>query len=181
MSNCNVNFLSPAAFILTIPGFDEIAFQCSSANLPGVSMGGPTQATPYNDFQLGGDKLNYDDLELTFFVDEECNNYSLIHNWMVGITYPQKSTQWREFVNRMKNREFVVEDENLETVDMYLTVCNSNFNENFKMHFVDAFPTSLSTLEFDTSLSDIQYLTATVRFKYTYFTITDMRDKEKTI
>lgn len=181
MSHCNTNFLSPSGFILTLPGFDEIAFQCTTVNLPGISMNGPMQATPYNDFQLTGDTLNYEDLELSFLVDEDCVNYSLIHNWMVGITYPQKSDQWRNFVEKMKNKDFVVEDESIEQIDLFLTVLNSNYNETFKMHFVDAFPISLTPLQFSTEETDIQYLKATVRFKYLYFKITDPENIEKTI
>ena len=56
-SNCNTNFLAPTGFQLDIPGFNSVSFQCVSANIPGVTMGGPTQATPLNDFQLSGDKL----------------------------------------------------------------------------------------------------------------------------
>ena len=52
MTLCNENFLSPAGFRLDIPGFKSIGFQCTNAIVPGISMNGPTQATPYNDFQL---------------------------------------------------------------------------------------------------------------------------------
>jgi len=86
MTQCNTNFLAPTGFQLDIPGFTSVGFQCVSANIPGLTMGGPTQATPLNDFQLSGDKLSYETLTVRFLVDEDCNNYSLIHNWMVGIT-----------------------------------------------------------------------------------------------
>ena len=62
MTQCNTNFLAPTGFQLDIPGFSAVAFQCVSANIPGISMGGPLQATPLNDFQLSGDKLTYETL-----------------------------------------------------------------------------------------------------------------------
>ena len=80
MTLCNENFLSPSGFKLVVPGFSSIGFQCTTANVPGISMGGPTQATPYNDFQLTGDKLNYEDFNITFLINEDCQNYALIHN-----------------------------------------------------------------------------------------------------
>ena len=36
------------------------------------------------------------------------------------------------------------------------------------------FPTSLSTLEFNATETDIEYFTAEVTFKYTLYTITDV-------
>ena len=41
------------------------------------------------------------------------------------------------------------------------------------VNFKDAFPTSLSTLEFDVADRDYSYFTANVTFKYTIFNITD--------
>tara|TARA_B100002019_G_C21126862_1_gene526229 strand:+ start:316 stop:855 length:540 start_codon:yes stop_codon:yes gene_type:complete len=179
MTQCNTNFLAPTGFLLDIPGFKEVAFQCVSANIPGISMGGPQQATPLNDFQLSGDKLSYDTLTVRFLVDEDCKNYSLIHNWMVGITYPQKSDQWYEFAQKMTDRNF--QDDNLDTIDLSLNILTSNFNTSFKCRFTDAHPVALSTLEFSTDQSDVQYLIAEATFKYVYFKLLDTRNRELTL
>jgi hypothetical protein len=180
MTLCNENFLSPSGFRLDIPGFKSIGFQCTNANVPGISMNGPTQATPYNDFQLAGDKLNYESLVLTFLIDEDCLNYSLIHNWMVGITYPQKSDQWYEFAEQMRDKDFENSSQ-LDQIDLYLNILSSNFNTAFKLHFYDAFPVRLNSLEFNTDITDIQYLKAEVEFKYTYYKLTNSNDKQLTL
>lgn len=181
MTVCNENLLSSSGFKLVIPGFDSIGFQCTSANIPGISMGGPNQATPYNDFQLTGNKLVYEDFIVKFLIDENCTNYSLIHNWMVGITYPQKASQWSNFVDQMKNKDFQVNDEFLDQIDLYLYILNSNFNTSFKVHFVGAFPVELTPMEYSTEVRDIQYLSAEIRFKYTYFKLLDKFDKPLTL
>ena len=142
-------------------------------------MGGPTQATPLNDFQLSGDKLSYETLTVRFLVDEDCNNYSLIHNWMVGITYPQKEDQWYKFAETMRDKDF--KDDDLDTIDLYLRILTSNFNTSFKCQFVDAAPISVSTLEFSTDQNDLQYLIAEVTFRYTYFKLTNSNNKELTL
>ena len=178
-SNCNTNFLAPTGFQLDIPGFNSVSFQCVSANIPGVTMGGPTQATPLNDFQLSGDKLSYETLTVRFLVDEDCKNYSLIHNWMVGITYPQKEDQWYKFAETMRDKDF--KDDDLDTIDLYLRILTSNFNTSFKCQFVDAAPISVSTLEFSTDQNDLQYLIAEVTFRYTYFKLTNSNNKELTL
>ena len=43
------------------------------------------------------DSLNsqtYENLEITFLVDEKLTNYIEVHNWMVGIGFPQSRTQY---------------------------------------------------------------------------------------
>ena len=159
------NFLAPVAFQLDIPFFKEVSFQCNEANIPGISMEGPQQATVYNDFQLSGDKLNYEDFTISFLVDEDMRNYSIIHNWMTGITYPQKAEQWRD----------------VDRLDLTLRILNSSFNTQTVVKIYDAFPVAITSLPFSVDTNDIQYLTADVTFKYTYFKLLDKNDKELTL
>ena len=44
----------------------------------------------------------------------------------------------------------------------------------FQIDFQRLFPYSLSTLVFDATDTDIEYFTADVSFKYTYYTIKDL-------
>ena len=54
-----------------------------------------------------------------------------------------------------------------------LIVTTSNYATNFVVNFTNLFPISVSGLNFDATLSDQQYLTATAVFKYHSYTITD--------
>lgn len=175
----NTNFLAPVAFQLDIPLFKEVSFQCNSANIPGISMGGPQQATMFNDFQLSGDKLNYEDFQVTILIDEDLRNYSIIHNWMTGITYPQKSGQWREFADKMVEKEHKGPD--YDRLDLTLRILNSSFNTQTVVKIYDAFPVGITSLPFSVDTNDIQYLTADITFKYTYFKLLDKNDKELTL
>ena len=56
--------------------------------------------------------------------------------------------------------------------DGTLRVLNSNFKEVAKVKFLDLFPVSLSSLDFDASSSDVQYFTAEASFKYTVYQLT---------
>ena len=53
-----------------------------------------------------------------------------------------------------------------------LHILNSNFRTQTIVHFRDLFPISLTSLDFDVTLDDIQYFTAEVTFKYTVYYIT---------
>ena len=57
--------------------------------------------------------------------------------------------------------------------DARLLILNSNYNTISIINFLNIFPTSLTTLEFDASATDVNYLTADVNFKYTMYEITD--------
>ena len=57
--------------------------------------------------------------------------------------------------------------------DGSLYILNSNYNTNTIVKFKDLFPISLSSLEFDSTKTDIQYFTAEVTFKYTIYNILD--------
>ena len=58
-----------------------------------------------------------------------------------------------------------------EYSDATLIIYNSSFNEISKVHFKDVFPVSLSTIQFDATAGDINYVTATVTFKYSIYNI----------
>ena len=68
-----------------------------------------------------------------------------------------------------------------EDFDLYLRILTSNFNTSFKCQFVDAAPISLSTLEFSTDQTDVQYLIAEATFRYVYFKLTNKNDTELTL
>jgi hypothetical protein len=55
--------------------------------------------------------------------------------------------------------------------DGTLAVLSSNNNLNKTIRFIDLFPISLSPLQFDATMSDVEYLEADVSFRYQRFTI----------
>jgi len=97
--------------------------------------------------------VTYSPFTCTFLVDENLENYHEIHDWLVGL---------------------VVEPDNRDTRkvrDMTLFVLDSHNNVSREIQFVNAFPTSLSTLDFDAKNTDVQYLVADVTFSYSYYKI----------
>ena len=55
------------------------------------------------------------------------------------------------------------------------TLVTSQYNPAFIVEFKDIFPVSLTNLQFDATISDVEYITAEVTFKHQQFFI---RDKE---
>ena len=85
----NRNFLSPSGFKFSITKIPKADFFSNSANIPGINLGVAMQPTYLKDIPVPGDKITYDDLSFSFFVDENLENYLEVHNWIRGLGYPE--------------------------------------------------------------------------------------------
>ena len=168
----NRNYLSPVGFKFVITKAPKADFFSNSANIPGINLGFAEQPTYLKNIPVAGDKLVYDDFNLTFFVDENLVNYMEVHNWMKGLGFPESIQQ---FIDLKRGDEYTPEVGAKSALNEYsdatLIIYNSNFNEISKVHFKDVFPVSLSTIEFDATAGDINYVTATATFKYSIYNI----------
>ena len=173
----NRNYMSPLGFKLILTKTPKVDFLCQSANIPQISMGTAIQPTYLKDIAVPGDKVLYDDLRVRFLVDEQMENYLSIYNWMTGLGYPENAGQFRQLKKDDLRTDASVSDDAdpryFEFSDATLQILSSNYKPSILVNFKDAFPTTLSTLDFDVSTRDYAYFTAEVSFKYTIFTITD--------
>lgn len=168
----NRNYLSPVGFKFSITKVPKADFFSNSAMIPGINLGFALQPTYLKDIPVPGDKLTYDDFSLRFFVDENLENYLEVHRWLRGLGYPESI---EEFGN------LKLQDENYpdssarnpynEYSDATLSIYNSNFNIIAQINFKDVFPVSLSTIKFDATAEDINYVTAEATFKYSIYNI----------
>ena len=161
----NRNFLSPVGFKFTLAKEPKVAFFCNSARIPEISLGTATQPAYLKDVDVPGDKLSYGDFSLRFLVDENLNNYMAIHNWMLGLGYPDSTKQFDDLT---KNEDGSDELQK-QFSDGSLHILNSNYRDVAIVKFRDLFPIYLTSLEFEATDSDVQYFTADVTFKYTLY------------
>lgn len=174
----NRNFLSPVGFKFTIQKAPKVAFFSNQANIPSLDFGVATQTNYLRDIPHLGDKMEFEDFSLRFLVDENLENYMEIQNWMRGIAFPESLQQIYDIQKKGRNMDMQPKTMLNVYSDGTLLVLTSNNNANFKVKFRDLFPISLSTLTFDAALSDVEYLTAEVRFKYLMYNITDMNGND---
>ena len=89
---------------------------------------------------------------------------------MRGLGYPQSVSEFQELLD---SDEFNpgVQDANFGQSDGSLILYNSNYNPIAYINFRGLFPVSLSTLDFNAKAQDINFLTASVTFKYTLYDI----------
>ena len=145
----NLNYLQPTSYKLTIDrqNYPNLEYFCNSVTLPSISLAGVD--TPYKGVNLGftGDRLEFDDLTITFNITENMENYKETFDWMHN--------------SITTNESF--------TSDATLSVLSSHNNVTQEIIFKDCFPTSLSGADFTSIANDVEYLQASVTFKYTYF------------
>ena len=141
----NMNPLADVQFKFEIAALPETTFFIQTASLPGISLTPMEIGFPQREgFARGTGTISYEELSVTFLVDEYLKNWMEIYNWIIGdITYTSG----------------------------VLTVLSSSMNPTIEAHFKQLFPTSLSELAFDSTTTDPTYHQATVAFKYTEYTI----------
>ena len=159
----NKNFLGQTGFRLALERTPTMNYFSQSASLPGISLGTSNVVNPLLDYPLPGEKLTFSRFDISFRVDEDLKNYIEIYNWLVGLGSPSSMDQYKRFQNASINQS------NLS--DATLSILSSKYNPNLRVKFTNMFPESISQLLFTTTASDIDYLEATVSFRYSMYTI----------
>ena len=149
----NKNFLSPVGFQFKVDHtkYPNLEYFAVAATLPSMNIAAAEM--PYRGVNLSftGDRITFDDLGIRANITENMENYIETFDWMHDIVNGND-------INNVQS-------------DAILILLNSHNNKVKEVRFKDIFPTSLSGLEFDVNQGDIEYLTAEVTFKYTYFEI----------
>lgn len=164
----NKNFLSPLGFKFSIKRAPHVNYFVQSVSLPSVSVGEFSFPTPFVKMPIAGDHLTFTPLDLTFKVDEDLQGYLEIFNWIQAIGFPDNFDQHKLLT------EVLPGDGNGVYSDLSLTVLSSAMNPIHEVVFKDAYPSSLSSLVFDTKMQDVDYLEATVTFAYRSYTINSL-------
>ena len=179
-----LDYTSPTQFRFLINQLPKVQYFSVSANVPGITLGDATYATPLKDIPLPGEKLTYDDLNITFIVDENLENYIEIHNWLASLGFPKNREQFKTHRSATSNlpKATVGTSGDIGDVkpitsdspmfsDSVLTVLSNKNNPVVECRFEDCFPTSLSSLDYSQNQTDVEYLTAEVTFKYKIYEI----------
>ena len=171
----NRNFLSPVGFRFIIEKMRGVDFFCQAANVPAMNLGSADQFTRFNKVPTPGDEMQYEDLKIRFLIDENMKNYYQVADWMRNLATPKSSKEFTynrgdlENDNPGKSGSDLSKYQNQWTSDCSLFVLSSNYQPVAEFVFRSAWPTGLTTLMFDASSEDINYFTAEISFKYTYF------------
>ena len=174
-----LDYADPTKFKFSINKLPKVEYFTTAANLPGINLGESILPTPFKQIPVMGDDLTFDNLEITFLVDEKLENYRELHQWLVGIGFPKARTQFESFrkdeaTSFPTNSAVKGESTNPGTAtgnqamfgDATLTIMTSKNNPVIEVRFSDLYPVALSGLAFNQQEGDVTYLTATATFTY---------------
>ena len=177
-----LDYASPTQFRFGIHQLPKVEFFTVSANLPGISADTVTYATPFKDIPTMGEKLTYENLSISFIVDEYLENYISLHNWMVGIGFPKDREQFRTFRDVTSNTPAsgktpptdligkAIPDKAMYS-DAFLQILSNKNNPIVEVNFENVFPVTLSALDFTQTATDVEYMVATAEFAYQIYEI----------
>lgn len=161
----NKNFLSPLNYKFQIKRSPHVNFFTQKVNLPGFRIPEVISPNPLVRIPYSGEHILFEDLEITFKVDEDLQNYLEIYNWLTALGKPENFQQYAQIQNKK-----IESGEGLFS-DISLTVLNSSKLSNYEFIYIDAFPISISKLNFNSVDTDVNYMECSVIFKYTYFNV----------
>ena len=182
-----LDYASPTQFRFGIHQLPKVEFFTVSANLPGVSVPTTTLATPFTDISIMGEKTEFENLTISFIVDEYLENYITLHNWLTGIGFPKSRSQFSTFrdttsktPDSQKGVSTDIGDVKQSTPDKamysdaFLMVLSNKNNPIVEINFHNIYPASLSGLNFTQTATDVEYMTATAEFAYQIYEITTL-------
>ena len=179
-----LDYSSPTQFRFLINQLPKVQYFTTEANLPGITLDELELGSPLKDLPLLGSKLTYEDLAISFIVDENLENYIEMHTWLTAIGFPKDRKQFSDFRSTTSNTKTSTRGESKDigkvgattpeismTSDAVLTILTNKNNPVVECRFADVFPTSLSGLTYSQNQTDVEYLTAEVNFKYKIYEI----------
>lgn len=156
----DTNFLSPFGFRFILKRAPHVNFFSNQITIPSFQLGTAEMPTPFKMIPLPGDRPKFGDLAISFKVDEMLQNYLEIFNWMAKIGYPERFEQYASVKNAPTGSgQGVVSDGTV-------SILNSSMDPTTEFRFENMYPDFLSELDFNTTDSSINYITAKVNFKF---------------
>lgn len=162
----NKNFLSPLGFKFVLKRTPGVNYFVQSVNVPGMTLGSADVKTPFATLPFPGDKVTYNDLAITFRVDEELRNFKEIYNWVTALAKTESFEQYRSVSSVTPGNV------NNAVSDASLVILNSAMNPIAEVTYRNLFPVSLSDLQFDTRSPDLEYIDAIAVFRFQTYNIT---------
>ena len=179
-----LDYLSPTQFKFNIHQLPKVEFFCTAANVPAINLGEAVFPTPYKEIPVMGDTLTYDNLSISFIVDENLENYIEIHEWLTAIGFPKNRNQFSSFRSSTASTPIATQGTSDDIGDVQpatsargmfgdaiLTILTNKNNPVVEVRFQDIYPVALGALDFTQTATDVEYITVTADFSYKIYDI----------
>jgi len=182
-----LDYASPTQFRFGIHQLPKVEFFAVSATIPAIALSDVLVPTPFKSIPMMGDQLTFDNLTVSFIVDEHLENYLSIHEWMTAIGFPKNRKQFSEFKTNISNTPSTVRSaaststdigdvksaspNNALFSDATLTILSNKNNPIVNVFFRDLYPVAMTALDYNQQATDVEYITASIDFAYQIYEI----------
>lgn len=163
----NPNYLSPLNFKFQIKKCPNLNFFVQRVNVPGFSLPAAEEPDPFVTIPYSGDHIHFSPLVVSFKVDEQLANYLEIFKWITGEGFDINYDQYADLAEQDKSNPVSAMG---TKSDISVFILDGQKNPLTECVIHDAFPISLSDLQFDSRSEDVRFITAEAQFRYTFFT-----------
>ena len=179
-----LDYASPTQFRFGIHQLPKVEFFSTAATIPAIALSDVIVPTAFKSIPMMGDQLTYDNLSISFIVDEYLENYLSIHEWMTAIGFPKNRTQFSQFKSNTSNTPSTASSPSNDIGDVQkptsvnalfsdatLTILSNKNNPIVNVFFRDLYPVAMTGLSYNQGATDVEYLTAEITFAYQLYEI----------
>ena len=179
-SGTGLDYADPTKIKFQTTKLPRVEFNCIQANIPGITLTEIQQPTRLIPIKIPGNDLTFENLNITFIVDEDLTNYRSVHDWMAGLSQMDSDEKYRALISDGQDRMPRSQQNNSTDAgrvtsatndgaiysDSKLIILSARNTPLVELTFTDCYPLSLSALEYNQNATDVEYLQATVSFGY---------------
>lgn len=157
----NSSFLQGNKFTFSFATLPFLKYFCQTINIPGVSTSPVNVESPFSSTYRHGDKLVFDQLNITVIIDEDLRVWEETFDWLQALTFPREFSQyWRNTNGRQTAYH-----------DGILTINTNANNPNMRVKFINCHPVTLGGINFSVQETAQNIITADIAFRYDGFDI----------
>ena len=153
----NSSFLHPTAFRFYVSRVPAVTYFCQAINIPNIEIEEiPFTTTMALHKEIGGN-ITYGSLSARVLVDEDMETWRGMYDWIKDISKTDNDLE-------------IIDDDD-HRCDLRLLVLTNGMNANVEFTFKQCWPSSLSEINFDSAVTDLENLTFDITFSYNSFSV----------
>ena len=156
----NLNQLNVVSFDVSFSRLPAVQYFCQRISLPTIVLGETNEPSPFLNLPLEGDTLTFEAMSLSFIIDEDLKNYISIYNWMTALGFPREYGQFAALKTVSSGSE------ETKYSDLTIVLHTNKSNPNYRVKFTDCFPTSLSSIQFDSTPTGMDPIVVDATFNF---------------
>lgn len=157
----DTNYLASNYFQFHIDRIPNFTYFVQSANLPMLSTRAINQPATLGTFpKIPATNFIFDDIQVTFLVDNKMRSWLELYNWMKSM-------------GNLKDTKSQI-DHHDKFSDASLLITNSAYQPILKIHYYYIFPNTLGSINFTSTAQTTEPVICSANFSYSYYEIEEV-------